>query len=125
LCEIVKTAYNIAKYIWISKTIIVLIMVLSLTSSMAFMPHMAQRNTDTCESSHDRENDVPTPAVSVYTPTQSYSVAFNFKFADDFFFLFLDIKNSKCLSSLSNQFDTSISKYFVVLVRRIISPNGP
>ena len=89
------------------------------------MPNMAQGNTDTCESSDDQENNMPTLAVSVYTPTQSYSVALNFKFADDLFFLFLDIKNSKCLSSLSNQFATSLSKHFVVLVRRIISPNGP
>ena len=92
---------------------------------MAFMPNMMQENTDTCESSDDQENDIPTLAVSVYTPTQSYSVTFNFKFADDFFFLSLDNKNSKCLPSLSNQFDTSLSKYFAVLVRRIISPNGP
>ena len=122
---IVKTAYKIANYIWISKTIIILIMVLTMTSSIAFMPHTEQGITNAGESSDDRENDAPTLAVSLYTPTQSYSIAFNFKFADDFFFLFLDINNSKCLSFLSNEFDSSLSKYFVVLVQSIISPNAP
>ena len=91
---------------------------------MAFMPQ-TQGITDACESSDDQENDVPTLAVSVYTPAQSYSIAFNFKFADNFFPLFLDIEDSKCIASLKKQFDPSLSKYFVVLVLSIISPNAP
>ena len=96
-----------------------------MTSSIAFMPHTEQGITNAGESSDDRENDAPTLAVSLYTPTQSYSIAFNFKFTDDFLFLFLDIDNSKCLSFLSNEFDPSLSKYFVVLIQSIISPNAP
>ena len=96
-----------------------------MTSSIAFMPHTEQGITNACESTEDRENDVPTLAVSLYTPTQSYSIAFNFKFTGDLFPLFLDIDNSKCLSFLSNEFDPSLSKYFVVLVQSIISPNAP
>ena len=61
---IVKTAYKIANYIWISKTIIILIMVLTMTSSIAFMPHTEQGITNAGESSDDRENDAPTLAVS-------------------------------------------------------------
>ena len=110
---------------WISKTIIILIMVLSLSPSTAFMPHTEQGITNACESSDDQENDVPTLAVSLYTPTQSYSITFNFKFTDDFFFLFLDIENSKCLSYLTNEFDPSLTKYFTVLALSIISPNAP
>ena len=91
---------------------------------MAFMPQ-TQGITDACESSDDQENDVPTLAVSVYTPTQSYSIAFNFKFADDYFPLFLDIEDSKCIASLKKQFEPPLSKYFSVLVLSIISPNAP
>ena len=92
---------------------------------MAFVPQTEQGITNACESSDHQENDVPTLAVSVYTPTQPYSIALNSKFADDFFFLFLNIENNKCLYCLTNQFDHSLSKYFVVLVLRIISPNAP
>ena len=92
---------------------------------MAFIPQIEQGITNARESSDNQENDVPTLAVSVYTPTHPYSIAFNFKFADDFFFLFLNIENSKCFACLTNQFDPSLSKYFVVLVLSIISPNAP
>ena len=100
-------------------------MVLSLTSSFTFIPQTEQESTNASESSDSQEHDVPTLAISFYTPTQPYSIAFNFKFADDFFFLFLNIENNKWLACLINQFDSSLSKYFVVLALSIISPNAP
>ena len=125
MCVIVKTEYNIAKYICISKTIIIIIMVLSLTSSFTFIPQAEQGITNACESSDSQEHDLPTLAISFYTPTQPYSIAFNFKFANNFFFLFLNIENSKLLPCLTNPFDSFLSKYFVVLALSIISPNAP
>lgn len=100
-------------------------MVLSLTSSFTFISQTEQGITNACESSDSQEHDLPTLAISFYTPTQPYSIAFNFKFADDFFFLFLNIENSEWLACLTNQFDSSLSKYFVVLALSIISPNAP
>ena len=121
MCAIVKTAYNI----WVYKTIIVTVMVLSLTSSMAFMPQSEQRVMDSCAPSDKPDNDVITLAISVYTSSQSSIAALNFKFTDEFTPLFLAIEHRECISSLLNQFDLFLSKYFLVLVRRIISPNAP
>ena len=80
---------------------------------------------DACESSDDQENDAATLAFSVYTSTQFYSIALNFKFTDHFFPHFLDIKYSKCITSLKKKFDPSLSKNFAVLALSIISPNAP
>ena len=121
MCLIVKTANNI----WIYKTTIVAVMVLSLASSMAFLPQVKQKVMASCASSENQENDVTTLAVSVYTSNQSSTVTLNFKFSDDSTPLLLGIKNSECITSLSNQFNLSLSKYFLVLVRRIVSPNAP
>lgn len=121
MSAIVKTAYNI----WIYKSVIVAVMVLSLTSSMAFVPQMEQRVMAPCASSDNQDNDISTLAISVYTANQSPTAALNFKFSNDFIHLFLGLEKRKCVSLLLNQFDLFLSKHFLVLVQRIISPNAP
>ena len=116
-----KTAYSI----WIYKSVIVPVMVLSLTSSMAFVTQMEQRVIAPCASSDNQDNDISTLAISAYTTNQSPTAALNFKFSNEFIHLFLGLEEPKCVSLLLNQFDLFLSKYFLVLVQRIISPNAP
>jgi uncharacterized protein YggE len=116
-----KRAYNI----WIYKTAIVAVMVLSLTSSMAFVPQMEQRVMVPCASSDNQDTDISTLAISVYTANQSSTAALNFKFSNEFIHFFSGLEECKCVSLLLNQFDLFLSKHFLVLVQRIISPNAP
>ena len=118
---IVKRTYNI----WIYKTAIVAVMVLSLTSSMACVPQMEQRVMAPCASSDNQDNDISTLAISVYTANQSSTAALNFKFSNEFIHFFSGLEECKCVSLLLNQFDLFLSKHFLVLVQRIISPNAP
>jgi hypothetical protein len=100
-------------------------MVLSLTSSMAFVQQMEQRVMAPCASSDNQDNDISTLTISVYTANQSPTAALNFKFSNEFIPIFLGIGERKCVSLLLNQFDLFLSKNFLVLVQRIISPNAP
>ena len=118
---IVKKRYNTVIY----KSVIVVVMVLSLASSMAFVPQVEQRVIVTCASSDNQDNDVSTLAISVYTADQSPTAALNFKFSNEFIHLFLGLEKRECVSLLINQFDLFLSKHFLVLVQRIISPNAP
>ncbi len=121
MSAIVKKRYNTLIY----KSVIVAVMVLSLTSSMAFMPQIEQRVMAPCASSDNQDNDLSTLAISVYTANQSPTAALNFKFSNEFIHLFLGLEKRECVSLLINQFDLFLSKHFLVLVQRIISPNAP
>ena len=120
MSAIVKKRYNTLIY----KSVIVAVMVLSLTSSMAFMPQIEQRVMAPCASSDNQDNDLSTLAISVYTANQSPTAALNFKFSNEFIHLFLGLEKRECVSLLINQFDLFLSKHFLVLVQRIISPNA-
>ena len=115
-----------AKNILINKWLAIVVMILCLFTSIVNAQTIDVKYVNSCENRTDhQENGESQIALSLFAAIQSPILEINLEYHNVLLEVFVQNISTTSFNTLLNQFDIFRSKIFMVLVRRIISPNAP